>query len=478
MIATPTNQRSEELSELYYTAQKMERNDQKFQLIPSVVHRFRPNYPCLAGTVPLGLGDVGSGDGGGSGATIRDGHQYACGLHAITGTPIVYSFGCYRRQDYEKSVLKHRPDAVIAIYELLPDMLVPAYQRGETYLPRPSSPSHTVLEDTPSPLSRYSLLQILLYAHLFFTYPSIYLYIDTRIHYYAIGLGGYVYNATTDRDNLFYGNAGMKKQLQRQQQIARTSMQKTKSQGLGIGLGQGHGTVSASSWRISGGGTLYVPKVSTPTVPKVNDATIPSAPKISKNVPQTNDIIPKTIFSKFPKAGTNLPKTTTSTKDRDSSVVNEDRLRGRARRRALLNSSSSIPTSNRHPHVNGASVSVMNTRMNNTRRTDTKSNSTRRRAILSDKTDNIIKASTYLTSPYDIPPSIGTPTTTPTSTPIKAKVKPLKPKSPPYNATAVRANLVMKSLRQLMIRGNHTYIDILKMDIEGRLLNTLSLAHF
>ena len=170
MITTPTNQRSEELSELYYTAQKMERNDQKFQLIPSVVHRFRPNYPCLAGTVPLGLGDVDSGDG--SGATIRDGHQYACGLHAITGTPIVYSFGCYRRQDYEKSVLKHRPDAVIAIYELLPDMLVPAYQRGETYLPCPS-PSHTVLEDTSSPLSRYSLIHILLYARRFVTYPSI-----------------------------------------------------------------------------------------------------------------------------------------------------------------------------------------------------------------------------------------------------------------------------------------------------------------
>ena len=288
-------------------------------------------------------------------------------------------------------------------------------------------------------------------------------------------MGGYVYNATTDRDNLFYGNAGMKKQLQRQQQIARTSMQKTKSQGLGIGLGQGHGTVPASAWRVSGGGTHYVPKVSTPTVPKVNDATIPSAPKISKNVPQTNDIIPKTIFSKFPKAGTNLPKTTTSTKDRDSSVVNEDRFRGRARR-ALLDNSSSIPYHNHHHHVNDASVSVMNTRMNNTRRTDTKVNSTRRRAILSDKTDNIIKASTYLTSPYDIPPSIGTPTTTPTSTPIKAKVKPLKPKSPPYNATAIRANLVMKSLRQLMIRGNHTYIDILKMDIEGRLLDILSLS--
>ena len=120
-------QQAEMLSELYYTNQKIERNDAKFPVIPSVVHKFRPNYPCLAGTIPLGSGDT-------VGSTIRDGHQYACGLHAITGTPSVYSFGCYRKQDYEKSLLQHRPDAVVSIFELLPDMLVPDYQRGDQIL--------------------------------------------------------------------------------------------------------------------------------------------------------------------------------------------------------------------------------------------------------------------------------------------------------------------------------------------------------
>ena len=145
MLASQS-QRSEELSELYYTNQKIERSDPNFRVIPSVVHRFRPNYPCLTGITPLGLGDV-------VGDNVRDGHQYACGLHAITGMPIVYSFGCYRRQDYEKSLLTHRPDAVISIFELLPHMLVPDYQRGNKHFPLPETLSYIARsadDDDPS----------------------------------------------------------------------------------------------------------------------------------------------------------------------------------------------------------------------------------------------------------------------------------------------------------------------------------------
>ena len=161
MLTSSQSQRSEELSELYYVNQKMERSDPKFRLIPSVVHKFRPNYPCLAGTVPLGLGDS-------VGGTVRDGHQFACGLHSITGSPIVFSFGCYRRQDYEKSLLIHRPDAVISIFELLPDMLVPDYQRGDYLYLLFHTYRVLFFEENPSSLLLFTRTHV---PHILFTLP-------------------------------------------------------------------------------------------------------------------------------------------------------------------------------------------------------------------------------------------------------------------------------------------------------------------
>jgi hypothetical protein len=100
----------EHLGELYYDEQK----DERFYKVSDDFNRIKPNFPCVHGITPLGSATKES---------IVDGHKFACGLHAVSGPPVVYSFGSNRQQDFEQALLRLRPDAKIFVYELIPDHL-------------------------------------------------------------------------------------------------------------------------------------------------------------------------------------------------------------------------------------------------------------------------------------------------------------------------------------------------------------------
>lgn len=106
----------EKLGELYYDEQK----DERFYKVSDDFNRIKPNFPCIYGVIPLGSADRES---------VVDGHKFACGLHAIVGPPIVYSFGSNQQQDFEEAILRLRPDAQIFVYELKPDHLPPVARR-------------------------------------------------------------------------------------------------------------------------------------------------------------------------------------------------------------------------------------------------------------------------------------------------------------------------------------------------------------
>ena len=91
--------------------------------------RVSPDFPCVRGVVPLGFDTVES---------AEDGHKFACGISYIRHKPLVYSFGSYRKQDFELAFLKHRPDAQIFTFDI-----------ADAHLPRtierhPSSISYIV----------------------------------------------------------------------------------------------------------------------------------------------------------------------------------------------------------------------------------------------------------------------------------------------------------------------------------------------
>lgn len=96
----------EGLGELYYADQK----DERYYRIAEDFQRLKPNFPCVLGVTPLG--NAGK-------ASIDDGHKFACGLHAISEKPIIYSFGSNQQQDFEQAVLRYRPDAQIFVFELI-----------------------------------------------------------------------------------------------------------------------------------------------------------------------------------------------------------------------------------------------------------------------------------------------------------------------------------------------------------------------
>ena len=60
---------------------------------------------------------------------MLDGHKFGCGLHHIVSTPIVYSLGSNRQQDFEEGIRDIRPDSQMFVYELfaknLPDEKLP-----------------------------------------------------------------------------------------------------------------------------------------------------------------------------------------------------------------------------------------------------------------------------------------------------------------------------------------------------------------
>lgn len=76
-------------------------------------------WPCIAGMYPIGTWET-EGD-------MR--YRYTCGIHAIHGAPIVYSFGSNKEQEFELALLKLRPDAKIFIFDLNPDLLPPMDKR-------------------------------------------------------------------------------------------------------------------------------------------------------------------------------------------------------------------------------------------------------------------------------------------------------------------------------------------------------------
>jgi hypothetical protein len=98
------------LGELYYENQKKERGcDRGKELV-----ELTPQYPCVLGVTPLGSNFPDS---------IVDGHKFACGLREIKGTPIVYSFGSAKHQEFEEAFLRIRPDAKIFVFEIDPNQM-------------------------------------------------------------------------------------------------------------------------------------------------------------------------------------------------------------------------------------------------------------------------------------------------------------------------------------------------------------------
>lgn len=96
----------EKLAELYYQNQLQERT--RTQNYTGYVH-LNPNYPCIHGANPIGSA---------SEASIFDGHKFACGVHRIKSSPIVYSFGSNQQQDFEESILAYRPDSRIFTFDI------------------------------------------------------------------------------------------------------------------------------------------------------------------------------------------------------------------------------------------------------------------------------------------------------------------------------------------------------------------------
>ena len=98
--------REEHLSEMYFQNQLRERtlgpHNDPYSLIGA-------NYPCLYGVTPIGHD---------SPLSAWDGHKFACGIHHIKSRPIVYSFGSNMQQDFEKSILFYRPDALVYTFEI------------------------------------------------------------------------------------------------------------------------------------------------------------------------------------------------------------------------------------------------------------------------------------------------------------------------------------------------------------------------
>lgn len=95
----------EKIGELEYPFQFRGRS----QILQTNDSNVRSNFPCIYGVYPIG------GDGE---EIISDDHKFACGIKAISGPPIVYSFGSHLQFDFELSVLKLRPDAIIFAFEI------------------------------------------------------------------------------------------------------------------------------------------------------------------------------------------------------------------------------------------------------------------------------------------------------------------------------------------------------------------------
>ena len=98
----------ESRSDHFYALQKNERRDGS-QVVGPDISKMISRYPCIRGMVPVGTQD--------------DGHKWVCGMHAIRGAPIVFSFGSFGLQDFELEFLKLRPDARVFIFEIMPDRL-------------------------------------------------------------------------------------------------------------------------------------------------------------------------------------------------------------------------------------------------------------------------------------------------------------------------------------------------------------------
>ena len=81
------------LSEAVYQHQIGERTT----TMPAQVDRLAAAWPCFFGESLLG--DIRSGKGTNpDNSTFRDGHKFACGLGAISGNPVVFSFGSHGDQ--------------------------------------------------------------------------------------------------------------------------------------------------------------------------------------------------------------------------------------------------------------------------------------------------------------------------------------------------------------------------------------------
>lgn len=97
----------EKLAEMYYQHQLEERT--RSLSYNSFIH-LNPNYPCLHGVIPIGADTQ---------ASVIDGHKFSCGILHIKSSPVVYSFGSNRQQDFEQSLLYYRPDSRVYTHDIL-----------------------------------------------------------------------------------------------------------------------------------------------------------------------------------------------------------------------------------------------------------------------------------------------------------------------------------------------------------------------
>ena len=98
------------LNDLYYQNQLKERGCDRGKELLDLV----PQFACTRGVIPIGSSTLES---------VVDGHKWACGVHAISSAPIVYSFGSAKNQVFEESFLKLRPDAKIFVFEIKAEAL-------------------------------------------------------------------------------------------------------------------------------------------------------------------------------------------------------------------------------------------------------------------------------------------------------------------------------------------------------------------
>jgi hypothetical protein len=82
---------------------------------PNFINMFNHLYPCILGITPVGADNE---------AGISDGHKFVCGLSHVTMPAVIYSFGSFRDDGFERALLALKPNVKIFIFELKKENMV------------------------------------------------------------------------------------------------------------------------------------------------------------------------------------------------------------------------------------------------------------------------------------------------------------------------------------------------------------------